>query len=183
MALAVISAEGALDTRRALHDLQLEQFNHDEKYHREIARLSVQDRLRHMALHFAKYAGNLAEAQGDWAKIQRVVTDVFIIGTSCANTLNVRLPDVLPPPHSAEDDGDVNSFATVLTINAGRMAAACERLDHLEDFPFRPTIRDAAVALIDQAIRFAEAQGWDLPALARARLARVKEKMIFHGRV
>ena len=48
-----------------LFTLQLEQFEHDEKYHREIARLTTHHRLNHMALHFAKYTGQLADAGAD----------------------------------------------------------------------------------------------------------------------
>ena len=184
MALAVVSANEACDVRQSLDQLQLEQFQHDEKYHREIARLTVQDRLKHMALHFAKYAGNLAEAGTDQARVQRVVIDVFIIGTSSANILNLRLPGALYDQQEASTgDWDVDRFAAVLTIQAGRMAAACEKLDHLEDFPFRATVAKAAVTLVDGAIKFAEACGWDLAALVRSRLGTIKEKMIFHGRI
>jgi hypothetical protein len=63
------------------------------------------------------------------------------------------------------------------------MAAACEKLDHLEDFPFRPVIRDSALALFQAAIREATRRGWNIGRLARDRLAAVKQKMIFHGRV
>ena len=44
-----------------LFQLQLEQFRHDEIYHREISRLTVHQRLNHTALHFSKYAGQIAE--------------------------------------------------------------------------------------------------------------------------
>jgi hypothetical protein len=184
MGLAVISGEGAPDVRDALERLQLEQFRHDETYHREIARLSTQDRLKHFALHFAKYAGNLAEEQADRARVQRVVVDVFVIATSCANTLNLRLPEALSQEVAAsEPAGDAKDFLMALTINAGKMAAACEKLDHLEEFPFRATIRAAALALIQSSILFAEARGWNLEDLVHTRLAAVKEKMIFHGQV
>lgn len=184
MALAVMSREGVPDIRNVLDQLQLEQFQHDEKYHREIARLSTQDRLKHMALHFAKYVGNLASAGSDEARVQRILTDVFIIGTSCANTLNLRLTEVLPPRTGCSTaERDVSTFAAALTINMGKMAAACEKLDHLEDFPFRSAIREAVVAIITTAIDHAESWGWDLHALVGARLKGVKEKMIFHGRI
>jgi hypothetical protein len=183
MVLAVISTSGTSDIRGVLPQLQLEQFQHDELYHREIARLPVQRRLTHMALHFAKYAGNLAESAGDLERVQRVVTDVFVIGTSCANALNVRLAEALPDRPTSVEAYDLASFASALTINAGRMAAACEKLDHLEDFPFRTVIREAAVELVDRAICFSDAQAWDLERLVRERLAGVKQKMIFHDRL
>jgi hypothetical protein len=184
MALTVISSDETPDVRAILDQLQLEQFEHDETYHREIARLPTQNRLRHMALHFAKYSGNFVEARAarDEQAIQRVATDVFIIGLSAANTLNFRLSEVLV--HEGAGIGDVgeSSLADSLAIQAGRMAAACEKLDHLEDFPFRPVLREATVELVRSAIAFAELQSWDLRHLVRVRLKPVKEKFIHHDR-
>jgi hypothetical protein len=184
MALAIIPMERAPDVRDLLEQLQLEQFQHDEKYHREIARLGTQDRLKHMALHFAKYVGNLASTAGEETQIQRIVTDVFIIGTSASNILNLRIADAVPSRRAGSSaNGDLTTFAAALTINMGKMAAACEKLDHLEDFPFRSAIREAIIAILMAVIDHSEAREWDLPALVRARLQGVKEKMIFHGRV
>ena len=39
--------------------LQKAQQIHDEKSHRDILNLNLKDRLKHMALHFCKYVGNL----------------------------------------------------------------------------------------------------------------------------
>jgi hypothetical protein len=136
-----------------------------------------------MTLHFAKYSGNLAEAQarGDDSEIQRVVTDVFIIGMSTANALNFKLGPALA---EAGTDADADlPFAAVLAVRAGRMAAACEKLDHLEDFPFRPVLREGTIALVRASIGFAEGQGWDLRQLVRLRLKPVKEKFIHHDRI
>jgi hypothetical protein len=180
MELAVINSER---DRRALPDLdalQLEQFKHDEMYHREIARLNIQDRLKHMALHFAKYAGNVAEAGNDEGALKKAVTDTFIIAVSTANILNARLPDVLS---SGKIEVSSSSFGNALAIHAGRMAAACEKLDHLEDVAFRPVIRENALALLSAAMGEAERRGWTIADLVRARLAGVKQKMIFHGRL
>lgn len=179
MELAVINSEG----RQALPDfdeLQLEQFKHDEMYHREIARLGTQDRLKHMALHFAKYAGNVAEAGEDENALRKAVTDTFIIAMSTANILNVRLSDALS---SRDPNVSSRSFGTALAIHAGRMAAACEKLDHLEDVAFRPVIRENAIALLNAALGEAERRGWVIADLVRARLVGVKQKMIFHGRL
>ena len=38
------------------------------------------------------------------------------------------------------------------------MAAACEKLDHLEDYPFRPVLREGTIELVQAAILFAEAR-------------------------
>lgn len=159
--------------------IQLEQFRHDERFHREITRLAVKERLTHMALHFAKYAGYLAEGVDD-ASYKRVVTDIFVIGVTTANSLNVRLFDALQlrgPIHAR----NVDDLTQIVTINAGRMAAACEKLDHLESFPYRQTVQDAAVALVAVAICVANQHGWDVRELVRDRLQPVKEKSIFYG--
>ena len=44
----VLTEEQRVD--QILDALQLEQFEHDEKYHREISRLTTQDRLKQMPL-------------------------------------------------------------------------------------------------------------------------------------
>ncbi len=182
MALALIASGSITDIRQGLDEVQLEQFQHDEMYHREIARLGAQDRFKHMALHFAKYVGNFVEAGEDGARQQRLLTDVFIIGTSCANMLNLKLADVVPKRGAAAVD-DKSGFVFTLTVHMGRMAAACEKLDHLEDFPFRPVIRDAVVGIVGAAISHAEGQCWDLRELVRERLSGVKRKSMFHGRL
>lgn len=184
MALAVITSESAPNILAQLDQLQFEQFEHDETYHREITRLPTQDRLRHMTLHFAKYSGNLAEAQarGDEAEVQRVVTDVLIIGMSTANVLNFRLGAAVAEA-LASGDGPEFPFAGTLAVQAGKMAAACEKLDHLEDFPFRPALRKGTIELVRAAILFAETRGWDLRLLVQMRLRPVKEKFIYHDRV
>lgn len=179
MALAIVEADHDRSEVLDFDRLQLEQFKHDEMYHREIARLSTQDRLKHMALHFAKYAGNLAE-NSDEGMIQKAVTDTFIIAVSTANTLNMRLSDTIG--HEPQD-GTRADFGRLLTIQAGRMAAACEKLDHLEDFPFRPAIRDATIVLVGASIAEADRSRWNIAELVRTRLTGVKQKMIFHGQL
>lgn len=163
----------------AFDRLQWQQFEHDEKYHREIARLTVQDRLKHMALHFAKYAGLLADAPHDQA-VERLVTDILVIAISSANILNLRLADqhnLLRAPR------ENSSFAAAIAIAAGRMAAACEKMDHLEAFPFRERISEAVLDLLSQALSYAEAMGWSVENMVAARLEPVKEKSIFHGKL
>ncbi|KZX93920.1 hypothetical protein A3718_08355 [Erythrobacter sp. HI0019] len=165
-----------------LSRLQWAQFEHDEKFHREIARLTVQDRLKHMALHFAKYSGGLAEGPSE-DELCRLVTDVFVIGLSSANILNLKLADrhnELSSAANVDGDGD---FATKIAIASGRLAAACEKMDHLEAFPFREKITEEVLALLGAAISFADGRGWDLPSMVAKRLQPVKEKNIFYGKL
>lgn len=164
-----------------LDEMQLAQFQHDETYHREISRLTVKDRLTHMTLHFSKYAGNLAGGPDD-ALVRRTITDIFVIGVSTLNALNVRIHPLLADSTRAAD----TSLATLtrdVTVLAGRMASACERLDHLEDFPYRTVLQDSALSLVALAVAAAADRGWDVSALVTERLKPVKEKSIFHGRI
>jgi hypothetical protein len=182
MSLSLVSAKpSGFETLTApeLDQLQLEQFQHDETYHREIARLTVQSRLTHMTLHFAKYAGYLAEGC-DEARQQQITTDVFVIALSSANILNIKLSDV-GDLQSGKPIKTASDFARCLSIAAGRMAAACEKLDHLEDFPFRPVIRDGAIACAKAALAFCALKNWDTSGLVRERLTGIKAKSLFHG--
>lgn len=183
-----------------LLSLQAEQLEHDEGYHKEISRLNIQDRLRHITLHFAKYAGQLLQLDENDQEFQRLLTDVFIISLSCTNVLNRRVWDEL---HCAvaEDPADlaelgrhlageedvsklnVDAFARVVAINAGRMSAAAEKLDHLEDFPFRRAFNEGCISLAAAAITFAGVRGWDLASMTRDRLTGVKQKNSLHGRL
>lgn len=163
----------------ALDRLQWQQFEHDEKYHREIARLTVQDRLKHMALHFAKYAGNLAAVPDDQT-VKRLVTDIVVIAVSSANVLNLRLSD---RHNSLRAQVASPDLAKGITIAAGRMAAACEKMDHLEAFPFRERISEAVLELLSQALCYADARGWSVEEMVIARLQPVKEKSIFYGKL
>jgi hypothetical protein len=158
--------------------LQLQQFRHDETYHREIARLPVQRRLAHMTLHFAKYAGYLAEGC-DEARLQQITTDTFVIALSGANILNYRLSEV-GNPLSGVDVNSEADFARWIVIAAGRMSAACEKLDHLEDFPFRLVIRDGIIVCAKAALAFCAFKNWNASELVRARLKGIKNRSFFH---
>jgi hypothetical protein len=172
------SSEAVSLDAAVLDRLQWEQFEHDEKYHREIARLTVQDRLKHMSLHFAKYAGELFAGPSE-GKFRRLVTDTLIIGISAANTLNIRLADIV----GKADSSNASDFDRKLVVAAGRMATACEKLDHLEDFPFRPHIAGEVVKIIDAALAVFMDKGWDVPTTIKDRLAPVKAKSIFFGKL
>lgn len=43
-----------------LEELQWKQLQHDEKYHKDIWLLNVQQRITHMTLHLAKYSAKLS---------------------------------------------------------------------------------------------------------------------------
>lgn len=176
MSLSLITTDscglGSLTTLE-LQALQAEQFDHDEKFHREIARLSVQDRLRHMTLHFSKYVGRLLQAEeGE----RQTIVDTFIIALSSANILGLHLSlDTESQPLNRQE------FIVRLGVATGRMSAACEKLDHLEDYPFRQTLREGVIDIAAAVISYSIAQKIDLPRLVRSRLAGVRSKAYVPG--
>lgn len=180
MSLSLVSAksEGFKPVSAAdLDRLQQEQFHHDECYHREIARLTVQRRLTHMALHFAKYAGYLADSC-TVERQQKILVDILIIGLSSANVLNIRLSENLDLGMSdgLEKEPD---FLKALTISVGRMSAACEKLDHLEDYPFRPVIQDSVLNVLNNALLELAARKLGAVALVHDRLQGVRANAFF----
>ena len=181
MALSVVNAENSSRVGAAIDwaTVQFAQFEHDEKYHREISRLPVQDRLRHMALHFAKYAGRLQEGPTG-PDFKRIATDTLIIAISCANILNIDLSKKVP---RLGGGGSPAAFAKRLAISAGRMAAACERLDHLEDFPFRLALAEEVLIILAASLDLFADEGWQLVREMKERLAPIKSKSIFHGQL
>jgi hypothetical protein len=179
MALSLVNADpSGCPARLDWPAVQLTQFQHDEKYHPEISRLPMQARLRHMTLHFAKYAGRLLDDPSD-LEFKRLTTDALIIGLSSANTLNIDLSEagVSVAPMLRPD------FAKRLAIYAGHMSSACERLDHLEDFPFRKTLAEGVLRIIASCLGVFEAEGWAPVDEMRDRLAPIKAKKLFHGQL
>src|SRR5882724_2613975 len=138
-----------------LFKLQCAQLDHDEKYHKDVVILPLGERVKHMALHNTKYTGQLFDAveKPDFARLERILTDAFIIVLATANTLNQDLGSSLG--RVAVDEGDVGGaglrFAADLMRNDadrywiirqfarsnGLLAKACESLDHLEDVAFK----------------------------------------------
>ena len=184
--------------RELLFEMQVEQHDHDERYHREIARLSLHQRLNHMALHFAKYAGKAASAR-DLRETVPVYVDVLIIALSSANILNVELWDAMEPKNRefpgllafgrtlASDmpaqmqDRDLLLKETV--IASGRMASACEKIDHLEDISFRREIGASIAKLGGISLAVISHHGLDPVQAVRERLSDVKRRLKLHGRV
>ena len=182
-----------------LFGLQVAQFRHDELYHREIARLTVHGRLNHMALHFCKYVGQLAEAVpiDDLPKIRRTVVDAFIIDLCSANALNIRLSAFVPGAQDARSLADLGymhrrSFERAIgnrglwllsayAVEAGKMARACEKIDHLEGYPFSEAISAAVGAICDVSLVAADLFEFDLVTDANARLAEVEGRFVFHN--
>jgi hypothetical protein len=177
--LSVGSEHEMLDPA-TLDELQWEQHLHDETYHPGIARLTLHDRWKHMTLHFAKYAGNLVGDLDADERLQRTVVDTFVIALSTSNTLNVRASELL----ARSDVAVVSSreFFESLVTRAGRMAAACEKLDHIEAVAYRDEITASISDLLRSTVTFASSKSWQLDDLVRVRLTAVKRNWIHHDR-
>ena len=105
---------------------QQDQYAHDMRNHFDILSLHKQDRLKHYAMHMAKYAGRVARGQREEKPINRTFVDALLVCLSAANTLHQRLQ--YDPNRSNE------SFLARLTDASGRMNDASEKIDHLEHF-------------------------------------------------
>ncbi len=186
---------------KELFALQLAQFQHDETYHREVARLSVHQRLNHMALHFAKYVGRIAGESADsedHEKFDQTIVDSFVIALSTANILNLKLSDSLErssdSPTLSEFGAtllrqdqpaslDVLHFLRELAIAVGEMAKACESVDHLEAYPFREKISESLLKISRTLIKAMAWRRINPSQAVHARLEGVKAKSIFHGHI
>jgi hypothetical protein len=182
--------------QQVLFELQVEQHKHDETYHREIARLSLHQRLNHMALHFAKYTGKIGAAERI-ADTVPVYVDILIIAISTANILNIELWELVEAHES--DYSTLQTFARKLAseiptaiddhidlfretaIASGRMAAACEKIDHLEEINFRAEIRYSLVPLVCLSLAVMADQGVDPAEAVHTRLEKVKQRLRLHN--
>jgi hypothetical protein len=181
-----------------LLDLQWTQLSHDERYHKDVVILPLGERVKHMALHMAKYVGYVAEIEGDdHERIARILTDAFIITLATANTLNQDLARDLDAPAGGFDltgtgqqlardlrtTNDVSGLLRAFARHAGALAKACESLDHMERFPFRDAMRESNLELFKLVIAAAATWSLDLGTLYAARLRVIEERSIFDDRL
>ena len=185
-------------TPAPLLDLQWTQLSHDERYHKDVVLLPLGERVKHMALHMAKYVGYLAEIDGDDPeRVSRILTDAFIITLATANTLNQDLGrelgmladrlDLHAAGHEFAGElgttNDVSGLLRSFARHAGALAKACESLDHMERFPFRDAMRESNLALFKLVVAAAAARSLDLAHLYAVRLRVVEERSIFDDRL
>ncbi len=129
----------------AILEWQRTQYVHDQRNHFDILSLHKQDRLKHYAMHMAKYAGRVARGAREAKSIERTFTDALLVSLSAANTLHQRLS------YTPNQSNEV--FLYRITDAAGRMNDACEKIDHLEPFLDQVTIgnQDIFNCLLDLA--------------------------------
>lgn len=182
-----------------LFALQWQQRTHDQRYHQDVLILPLGERLKHMALHNAKYAGRLLEAidTNDSALMVRLLTDAFIITLATANTLNDNLGSALGVAGEIEDDERTAGLMLATTLGRvehdplwfiksyikhnGGFAKACESLDHLDPVPYRQQMVDSNRALLQLLLAETAARSLALFDQYQTRLSQVERRSIFHG--
>lgn len=187
-----------MNARDQLLALQWVQLKHDEGYHKDVLTLPVAQRVKHMALHNAKYTGYFLDAvdRGDEARLRHVLTDAFIIALASANIFNQDLGRELD---ASGEEATLRSMGATLAASLGRvdadplwlvrqyarhngqLAKLCESLDHLEAVPFREGMRTCIRALMSAVLAEAAARQLDLPEAYEARVRSVERCSIFHG--
>jgi hypothetical protein len=85
--------------------LQKMQQAHDEVAHRDILSFDLYKRLKHMVLHFYKYAGRIetARSTGDLQQLRRTLIDAFIICMASANAMNLSIGETIPDSAASND--------------------------------------------------------------------------------
>jgi len=186
-----------MTVRDQLLALQWAQLKHDEAYHKDIVILPLAQRIKHMALHNAKYTAYLLEMAdtGDETRFTRTLTDAFIISLASANTLNQDLgrelgeaavaASSLPVLGGAlavelgQTDADPLWLVRAFVRHNGQLAKACESWDHLESVPFRDVMRSCNVAILQAVLAEASARGLDLAEAYKTRIREVETRSIF----
>lgn len=184
-----------MSARDHLLTLQWAQLKHDEAYHKDIVILPLAQRMKHMALHNAKYTAYFLEAAegDDEARFTRTLVDAFIICLAVANTLNQDLGRDLTasnPDRSLTDLG--NGLAETLgrtsdplwivrhyCVQNGQLAKLCEAWDHLEDLQFRSGMHQRNYSLVSAVLAEAAARSIDLANAYRERMRQVEARSIF----
>lgn len=186
-----------------LFTLQKDQLYHDELFHRDIAQLSAHHRINHMALHFTKYVGNICDVilnNKDQSLLRKNIIDAFVISVSSANILNIRVSDALLAtipvecdtfPELADelvkhlniDTKDPLWLVKHYPVAVGRLAKACEAVDHLEPFRFRESISEQVIKIQALMIVAADQLNIDLSVEVPLRLEGVKKKSIFFDHI
>lgn len=133
----------------SLPELQWHQLVHDEDYHKDIAAMSPAMRMKHFALHMAKYSAYLLDAseRGDDALTGRALVDAFAIVLAMANTLGQDLAsDLSARNQNGLADRSLDIWRPFVK-ETGVLAKACESLDHIEDVAFKVIMKQANAGL------------------------------------
>jgi len=185
-----------MNIREDLLALQWRQLKHDENYHKDIALLSIPERVKHMALHCAKYVGYFfqAEANDDGKRLKQVLIDAFIINLATANALNQDLGTDLGEEFHNQKSLMVVGLALAAKLNrngealwlirnyaeaTGQLAKLCESWDHMENLSFRSGMKECNSRLFKLVVAEAASLQIDLLAAYSMRIREVEARSMF----
>ncbi|MGC1504701.1 MAG: hypothetical protein WA782_11240 [Sulfitobacter sp.] len=158
-----------MQTSEDILSWQQDQYNHDMRNHFDILSLHKNDRLKHYAMHFAKYAGRIARGDAETKSVSRTVTDTVLVCLSAANTLHQKL-DYTPNRSNS-------SLLVRLADAAGRVNDAAEKLDHME--PFIEIARTGNQDIFNALLDFSNAESLDIKDLLNHRRGELRERQFF----
>lgn len=178
--------------------LQWAQLKHDEAYHKDVVILPLAQRIKHMALHNAKYTAYFLEAAetGNESRLINTLVDAFVIALASANTLNQDLGKELHEQAAGSfaemavslaaslprDPDDPLWLVRQFARHNGQLAKICESWDHLEPVPFRDGMKACNLALLKVVLAEAGARGLDIEAAYKERIRVVETRSIFDDR-
>ena len=185
-----------MSVRDQLLTLQWGQLKHDEAYHKDVVILPLAERIKHMALHNAKYTGHFLDAieACDDARLAKTLTDAFIIALASANTLNqdlgqdlTEISDTLSLQSAGDriarslgrDGSDPLWIVRQFARHTGQLAKICESWDHLEPVPFREGMKSCNLALLQAVLADSAGRAIDLAAAYHARIRVIETRSIF----
>ena len=184
-----------LTPEEILLPLQKRQQAHDEAAHPDILSFDLHKRLKHMVLHFYKYAWRIetARATADLQQLQRTLIDTFIICLVSANAMNLSLGGKMQGTAGLNDlDGLAIALGQklkttdlftesvrVLVIFGGQMAKALESADHMESGDPRSAMEGLIVQLSEAVLGILGHQGRGLDQQLVTRWDGVEVKSIF----
>jgi hypothetical protein len=177
--------------------LQWAQLRHDEAYHKDVVIMPLAERIKHMALHNAKYTAYFFDSLDnvDQAKLTKTLTDAFVIVLATANTLNQDIGSDLGASADANqsfqslgaslaesigrDDADDYWLVRNFARHTGRLAKACESWDHLENILFRDEMKRCNLELLKIILAEASDRQLDLAQYNKSRIRQVEGLSIF----
>jgi hypothetical protein len=177
--------------------LQWAQLRHDEAYHKDVVIMPLADRIKHMALHNAKYTAYFFDAidDVDQAKLTKTLTDAFVIVLATANTLNQDIGSDLGADADASqsfqslgaslaesigrNDADDYWLVRNFARHTGRLAKVCESWDHLENILFRDEMKRCNLELLKVILAEASDRQLDLAESYKSRMRQVEGRSIF----
>jgi hypothetical protein len=175
--------------------LQRFQLTHDEVAHFDMLSFDLHKRLKHMVLHFFKYAGKIEAARpiGDVGEVRRILLDTFVICLATANALNLSLGEHIEVSTDASDldglasslrhkSGDSDIFTDSirhLVLIGGRMAKAVESLDHIERGDWRVEMEVQVPLLAAMVLALLGRVSGGLEDALRSRFKLIEQRSIF----